>query len=250
MMTFVGFWCQWCWMVVVVCGGFMACMCACEITCSLCFCTVPNNKVLCVVSACRASFGLLTRGRAQCGALQEFEHSCHVMLNLKPPESSSVCDAFAERGKRPRDDSDPWNVAWSSDTHRRLEVLGDNKVVINWMNGVWEVKGDEHVVPVRGVVDQFVQWYLDGTSFRPRTYETDYEKLHKTRHSVLSFDGARRGDGLGAVAWIRCLRHEYGSFEKSLLRWTCAEERVSDVSWTGGSANGHWTLDCFVSDRS
>ena len=35
--------------------------------------------------------------------------------------------------KEPRDDSDPWNVAWSSDTHRRLEVLGDNKVVINWM---------------------------------------------------------------------------------------------------------------------
>ena len=55
--------------------------------------------------------------------------------------------------KRPRDDSDPWNVAWPSDTHRRLEVLGDNKVVINWMNGAWEVKGDEHAVPVRGVVD-------------------------------------------------------------------------------------------------
>ena len=46
------------------------------------------------------------------------------MLNLKLPESSSVCDPRAERSKRPRDDSDPWNVAWSSDTHRRLEVLG------------------------------------------------------------------------------------------------------------------------------
>ena len=53
------------------------------------------------------------------------------MLNLKPPESSSVCDLPVERSKRPRDDSDPWNVAWPSDTHRRLEVLGDNKVVIN-----------------------------------------------------------------------------------------------------------------------
>ena len=40
--------------------------------------------------------------------------------------------------KRPRDDSDPWNVAWPSRTHRRLEVLGDNKVVINWMNGAWK----------------------------------------------------------------------------------------------------------------
>ena len=47
---------------------------------------------------------------------KEFEHSWHVMLNLKPPESASVCDAPAERAKRPRDDSDPWNVARSSDT--------------------------------------------------------------------------------------------------------------------------------------
>ena len=45
-------------------------------------------------------------------------------------------------------------------THRRLEVLGDSKAVLNWMNGSWEVKGDEHAVPVRGVVDQFVRWYF------------------------------------------------------------------------------------------
>ena len=79
----------------------------------------------------------------------------------------------AERVKRPRDDSGLWNVAWSSDTHRRLEVLGDSNVVISWMIGAWEVKGDEHAVPVRGVVDQFVWWYLGGT-FRPRTDETDW----------------------------------------------------------------------------
>ena len=79
---------------------------------------------------------------------KEFEHSWHVMVNLKPPESPSVCDAPVERAKRPRDDSDPWNVAWSSKTHRRLEVLGDNKVVFNWTNGAREVEGDE-----RGVVD-------------------------------------------------------------------------------------------------
>ena len=38
---------------------------------------------------------------------------------------------------------------------------GDNKVVINWMNGAWEVKGEEHAIPVRGVVDQFVRWFLE-----------------------------------------------------------------------------------------
>ena len=57
--------------------------------------------------------------------------------------------------------------------HRRLEVLGDNKVVINWMNGAWEVKGEEHAVPVRGVVDQFVRWFLGGT-FRQRTDDNDW----------------------------------------------------------------------------
>ena len=95
------------------------------------------------------------------------------MLNLKPPESASDCDALAERSKRLRDDSDPLNVAWSSDTHRRLEVVVNNKVVINWMNGAWEVKGDEHAVTMRGVVGQFVRWFLGGT-FRPRTDENDW----------------------------------------------------------------------------
>ena len=159
------------------------------------------------------------------------------MLNLKPLESSCVCDFPVERSKRPRDDSDPWN--------RRLEVLGDNKVVINWMNGAWEVKGEEHAVPVRGVVDQFVRWFLGGT-FRPRTDEHVWcrhifresnkaaethanwlmdsgdsgpgaqwmapdlhDKMQKSRLFVLSFDGARRESGLGAAAWILWLRDEY-----------------------------------------
>ena len=181
---------------------------------------------------------------------KEFEYSWHVMLNLKPPESSSVCDPAVEQSKRPRDDSDPWNVAWPSDTHRRLEVLGDNKVVINWMNGAWEVKGDEHAVLVRGVVDQLVRWFLGGT-FWPRNDESDWcrhifresnkaadtqanwlmdkgdsgpggqweapdlhDKMQRSRHILLSFDGARRRSGHGAAAWILWLRDEYGSFEK------------------------------------
>ena len=106
--------------------------------------------------------------------------------------------------------------------------FGDNKVVINWMNGAWEVKNEEHAIPVRGVVDQFVRWFLGGT-FRPRTDENDWcrhifresnkaadthanwlmdngdsgpgaqwmapdlhDKIQKSRHIVLSFDGARR----------------------------------------------------------
>ena len=94
-----------------------------------------------------------------------------------------------------------------------------------------------------------MRWYLDGT-IRPRTDETDWcrhifgesnkaadthanwlmdnddsgpgaqseapdlhEKLHKTRHILLSFDGTRREKGLGAAAWILWLPDEYGSFE-------------------------------------
>ena len=60
------------------------------------------------------------------------EQAWHAM---KPPDSSCACDALVERSKRPRYDSDPWSAAWPPDTHRRLEVLGDNKVVINWMTG-------------------------------------------------------------------------------------------------------------------
>ena len=71
-------------------------------------------------------------------------------------------DTFANREERPRDDCYPWNVPWPSNNHRRLEILGDSKVVINWMNGDWEVKGNEHNSHVRDVIDQFVRWYLGG----------------------------------------------------------------------------------------
>ena len=41
-----------------------------------------------------------------------------------------------------------------------------------------------------------------------------HDKMQKSRHIVLSFDGARRVSGLGAAAWILWLRDEYGTFEK------------------------------------
>ena len=41
-----------------------------------------------------------------------------------------------------------------------------------------------------------------------------HDKIHRSRHILLSFDGARRESGLGAAAWILWLRDEYGSFEK------------------------------------
>ena len=41
-----------------------------------------------------------------------------------------------------------------------------------------------------------------------------HDRMQKSRHIVLSFDGARRGSGLGAAAWILWSRYEYGIFEK------------------------------------
>ena len=41
-----------------------------------------------------------------------------------------------------------------------------------------------------------------------------HDKMQKSRHIVLSFDGARRESGLGAAAWILWLRDEYDTFEK------------------------------------
>ena len=41
-----------------------------------------------------------------------------------------------------------------------------------------------------------------------------HDKMQKSRHVVLSFDGTRKESGLGAAAWILWLRDEFGSFEK------------------------------------
>ena len=61
-------------------------------------------------------------------------------------------------------------------------------------------------------------------------------KMHKSRHILLFFDGARRWSGLGAAAWILWLRDEYGSFEKV----SCGGRVLRNASaMTAGPANGH-----------
>ena len=120
-----------------------------------------------------------------------------------------------------------------------MEILGDSKVVINWTNGDWEVKGYEHNTHVRSIIEQFVKWYLSCT-FRPRNDDESCWCRHVFRESnkaadahanwlmdngdsnpgaqwtrrdymgelkdakqvILSFDGARRSNGDGAAAWI------------------------------------------------
>ena len=74
------------------------------------------------------------------------------------------------------------------------------------------------------------------------------DKMQKSRHVVLSVDGARRRSGLGAAAWILWLRDEYGSFE-SLLWWRVLRN-PSAMTAEREAKIGHWLFDRFVSDRS
>ena len=188
--------------------------------------------------------------------------------------------------KRPRDDSDPWNVAWPSDTHRRLEVLGDNKVAINWMNGAWEVKGRWACYscpwcggPICAVV---LGWYFSGRelmrvtgvgiSFVSRTklrthmligwwtmvildLERSGRRLISTiKCKITSYSAVFRWGQKGERTWCGCLDIVVTGgiryFWESLSWWTCAEECLSDDCWTWGRANGHRIFDSFASDRS
>ena len=82
---------------------------------------------------------------------KEFEHSWNV-LNSKPPESSSVCDVLWNFQEDHVMTAIPGMLHGHQIHIVVWEVLGDNKVVINWVNGAWEAKGEEHAIPVRGVV--------------------------------------------------------------------------------------------------
>ena len=56
--------------------------------------------------------------------------------------------------------------------------------------------------------------YTGGADVETRKDSGLKELMNLLRHIVLSFDGARRGSGLGVAAGILWLRDEYGTFEK------------------------------------
>ena len=66
--------------------------------------------------------------------------------------------------------------------------------------------------------DTHANWLMDrddsGPGVQWEAPDLHENFLHKTRHILLSFDGATRENGLGAAAWILWLRDEYGSFER------------------------------------
>ena len=54
------------------------------------------------------------------------------------------------------------------------------------------------------------------------------KRLQEARNVLLSFDGARRGSGLGAAAWILWVRDKNGVYEKVSPWWSCVEGKLSD----------------------
>ena len=65
--------------------------------------------------------------------------------------------------------------------------------------------------------DTHANWLMDNGDSNPGAQwkRRDYcEKLKSAKHVVLSFDGARRGIGDGAAAWILWIRKMNGEFER------------------------------------
>ena len=96
--------------------------------------------------------------------------------------------------------------------------------VVWWINlcgGSWVVLSGRELMRMIGVDTSFgcgqANWLMDNGDSGPGAQWTEpdlHDKMQKSRHIVLSFDGARRESGLGAAAWILWIRDEYGSFEK------------------------------------
>ena len=64
---------------------------------------------------------------------KDFGHAWHSMLNLKyTSDLARGTDNFAIHEKRPRDDSNSWNVAWPSDSHLRLGRQQDCRQLDEW----------------------------------------------------------------------------------------------------------------------
>ena len=77
-----------------------------------------------------------------------------------------------------------------------------------------------------------------------------HDKMQKSRHIVLSFDGARRESGLGAAAWIQRLRDKFGTFEKVSYGGRVLRDASAMIAEREGPENGHRTFDSFIPDRS
>ena len=67
---------------------------------------------------------------------------------------------------------------------------------------------------------------------------------------MLSFDGARRGSGLGAAAWILWLRDECGTFEKVSNGGCVLRNASAMIPEREALRMGVEHLTDFISDRS
>ena len=93
---------------------------------------------------------------------------------------------------------------------------------INLCGGTWMVHSDRELMrhifrESNKAADTRADWLMDNGDSGPgaQWMAPDlHDQMQKSRHILMSFDGARRRSGLGAAARILWLRDETGSFEK------------------------------------
>ena len=93
---------------------------------------------------------------------KDFGHAWHSMLNLKYTSDLARVQTILQSTRKDRVMIVIHGMSHGHQTVIFVLILGDSKVVVNWMNGDWEFKGNEHTTQVRDVIDQFVRWYLSG----------------------------------------------------------------------------------------
>ena len=99
-------------------------------------------------------------------------------------------------------------------------------LLINLCDGIWVGSFVQEMMRVAGAdifresnkaADTHANWLMDNGDSNPGAQWKRRDhcvKLKSAKHVVLSFDGARRGNGNGAAAWILWIRNMNGEFDR------------------------------------
>ena len=93
--------------------------------------------------------------------------------------------------KHPNDDSFPlfdWQSVYGC--RCRVELLGDSKLVVNWINGVWSVRNPKHITKIMKGCEMLQQFNVAGV-------EPRLQYCHWNRHVLKHHN--RKADGLATL---------------------------------------------------
>jgi len=94
---------------------------------------------------------------------------------------------------------DMMNVAWSAlnGKRKRIELMGDSKVVVNWANAVWPVKNLYFTMMVSSVMNLIWSWHANNL-VAPRQDHCNYFRHIYRELNTLTNDLATRGKHLSS----------------------------------------------------